>query len=77
MRIIDAWRGGGPAVWFCYRLIEEDGRFEVQVKSAEEPDEEFRPTVRGDGHAVARRVADLLRADDEKRNLLPMTARRS
>lgn len=70
-REIDRWHSApASARRFVYRSVEEAGRFELQVKLDGEPDEAFQASVRGDGHAVARRMAELLREMDESRNLL-------
>lgn len=76
MREIDRWRSAPTAGRrFEYRAVEVDGEFALEWKLADEPDSAFQPSVRGDGHAVARRMADLLREEHERKNLLTMKAR--
>lgn len=76
IREIDRWHAAPTSGRrFEYRLLEDGGEFRLEWKLDGEPDEAFQASVRGDGHSVARRMGDLLRAEDENRNLLTMKAR--
>lgn len=71
-REIDTWRSLTPFRTWVYRLSEVDGAYLLERKLEGQPDAAFTPCVKGDGHTVARRIADLLAHEDVNRNVSKM-----